>query len=314
MPERVHRQQRRHAHRVAEVVAVHAAGEGRAGGRLRGHEPGLLPVAQVRPHERGDDAGEVGPAADAPHDHVGVLAGLLHLRDRLLADHGLVQQHVVQHRSERVVGALVAGRHLDRLGDRDAERARRVRGLRAPGLGPVGGAAVHRRAPHLHHRAAVGLLVVARADHEDLALHAHQPAGEGKRGAPLPGTGLGREPAHALLAVVVGLRHGRVGLVRARRRGALVLVVDVRRGIELALEAPRPVQRRRAPQLVDLAHLVGDLDLRLGRDLLRDQAHREDRREVVGARRALRRGAAAARARRAGPASGSPSGWGSPPR
>ena len=143
---------------------------------------------------------------------------------------------------------------------------------------------MHRRAPHLHHRAAVGLLVVARADHEHLALHAHQPAGEGERRAPLPRAGLGREPAHALLAVVVGLRHRRVGLVRARRRGALVLVVDVRRGIELALEAARPVQRRRAPQLVDLAHLVGDLDLRLGRDLLRDQAHREDRRQVVGAR------------------------------
>jgi hypothetical protein len=41
------------------------------------------------------------------------------------------------------------------------------------------------------------------------------------------------------------------------------------------------------PQLVDLAHLVGDLDLRLARDLLLDQAHREDRGEVLGPDRLL---------------------------
>ena len=168
------------------------------------------------------------------------------------------------------------------------------------------------RAPGLHHRPAVGLLVVADADHEHLALEVEQLAGERQRRAPLAGAGLGGELAHALALVVVGLRDGGVRLVRAGGRDALVLVVDVRGGVERALEAVRAVERRRAPQLVDLAHLLGDLDLGLGRDLLLDQPHREDRRQVVGAERLLGRRVKRRRAARpAGRAAGSPSASGS---
>ena len=52
---------------------------------------------------------------------------------------------------------------------------------------------------------------------------------------------------------------------------------------------PRPVARRRAgaeegrgpPELVDLPHLVRDLDVALGTHLLLDERHREEGREVV---------------------------------
>ena len=141
---------------------------------------------------------------------------------------------------------------------------------------------MHGRAPGLHHRAPVGLLVVARADHEDLALEPEQRAGERERGAPLAGAGLRGELLDPGLRVLVGLRHRGVGLVRARGRDALVLVEDLRRGAELLLEAPRAVERRRPPQPVGVAHGVRDRDLGLRRDLLHDQRHREDRREVLG--------------------------------
>src|SRR3954467_11171234 len=62
---------------------------------------------------------------------------------------------------------------------------------------------MHRRSPGLHHRAAVRLLVVARADHEDLALEPEQRAGERERRAPLARAGLRRELAHAGLGVLV---------------------------------------------------------------------------------------------------------------
>ena len=45
-----------------------------------------------------------------------------------------MQQHVVEHAAERVVGVLVLGGDLDRLGDRDAERAGGVIGLRLAGI------------------------------------------------------------------------------------------------------------------------------------------------------------------------------------
>ncbi len=192
---------------------------------------------------------------------------------------------MVEHRAERVVGGGVARGHLDRLGDRDPQRAGGMRGLGAARVGGVARRADHGRAPALHHRAPVGLLVVARADHVDHALEPEQRAGERERRPPLPGAGLRGQALDAGLLVGIRLGHRAVGLVRTSRRDALVLVVDARRRIEGALEAVRPVQRRRAPQLVDLADLLRDLDLGVGRYLLADQLHREDRRQVLRAGR-----------------------------
>ena len=119
------------------------------------------------------------------------------------------------------------------------------------------------RAERLHHDPAVRLLVVGRADLPHLALEAEQRAGEGQRGAPLAGAGLGGELPDPGLGVVVRLRHGGVRLVRAGGRDALVLVVDPRRRAERLLQPVRPVQRRRPPQPVDVEHLVGDVDVPL---------------------------------------------------
>ena len=57
---------------VAEVVAVVAAGQRRAGGRLDGDDARLGAAAQACAEEREGDAGEVGAAADAADDHVRV--------------------------------------------------------------------------------------------------------------------------------------------------------------------------------------------------------------------------------------------------
>ncbi len=130
-----------------------------------------------------------------------------------------------------------------------------------------------------------------------------------------PAPGLGGELVDARLLVRVRLRHRRVRLVRAGRRDALVLVVDARRRPERLLEAAGAVQRRRPPELVGLADRLGDLDERLGRDLLEDELHREDRAEVGRPRRLLRlRDSAAGSGRRGCPGSCSPSAWGSRPR
>ena len=287
VPQRVHGKERRHARGVAEVVAIHPACERRAGRGLRGEEPGGGVPAQPAADEREREAGEVRPPAHAPDHDIRLLARHRHLGERLLPDHGLVHAHVVEHRAERVVGVGIAGRHLHRLRDRDPERSGRVLGVRPPGLGRVARRAVHGGAPRLHHRAPVRLLVVARADHVHDAVEVEQAAGERQGRAPLAIARLGRKPLQAGLLVLVRLRHRAVRLVGTSRRAALVLVVDVGRRIELALEAAGAEQRRRSPAPVHVAHLVRDLDLRIGGDLLLDQAHREDRGEVVGPRRLL---------------------------
>ena len=192
---------------------------------------------------------------------------------------------MVEHRPERVVRIGVLRGHLDRLGDRDPERAGGVLALRAAGLRDLARRTVNRRPPDLHHRAAIGLLVVARPDHPDLAFEIEEATSERQRRAPLPSPRLSGQLVDPSLGVLIRLRDRGVGLVRTCRRAALVLVVDVRRRIEGPLQSMRTEERRRAPQLVDVAHPVGDLDLRFGRDLLQNQSHRKDRRQVVRSRR-----------------------------
>src|SRR5207249_8678058 len=88
--------------------------------------------------------------------------------------------------------------------------------------------------------------------------------------------------------VVVRLRHRRVRLVAAGRAHALVFVVNMRRRAERLLESPRTIEWRRPPQAIDVTDLVRDLDPALLADLLLDQLHREERRQILGPDRVLR--------------------------
>src|SRR5215207_9791421 len=261
VPERIHLHHRGGAGGIAEVVSVAALRKRGARGRLDGHDARALPILQVLADEREGHAAEVRAAPDAADDHIGVLAGQLHLLERFLPDHGLVQQHVVQDAPERVLGVVVSHSVLDSLAYGDPERARRVRVLLqdvAASLREVRGARVNFGPVSLHHNAPVWFLIVADADHVDRAIEAHHPAGECEGGAPLARPRLGGQAPDTLFAVVIRLGDGCVRLVAAGRRAALVLVVDVGRGVEEPLQTPGAEERGRAPEAIDLTHFFGD--------------------------------------------------------
>ena len=88
--------------------------------------------------------------------------------------------------------------------------------------------------------------------------------------------------ADALPLVVVRLRHRGIQLVRAGRADAFVFVINTCRRIERLLQAARAHKRRRPPLRVNLPHFSGNLNLALGADLLHDQGHGKQRREIVG--------------------------------
>ena len=152
------------------------------------------------------------------------------------------------------------------------------------------GEAMHLGAPELHHALAVGLLLEAHLHHVDGALEAEHLAGQRDGAAPLPGAGLAGDALRAADLVVVGLGHGGVGLVRAGRRDPLVLVVDVGRGAERLLEPVGAEERAGAPDLVDLADLVGDLHPAFRAHLLLDEPHGEEGEQVGGGDGLLRAG------------------------
>ena len=130
--------------------------------------------------------GEVRATAGAADDDVGRLAGHPHLLDRLLADDGLMEEHVVEDRAEGVLRVVAGRRVLDRLADRHPERAGAVRRL-GEDLAAVGRVLARAgndlRAVGFHEDPPVRLLVVAGPDHVDLDLEAEERAGEGQ-GAP----------------------------------------------------------------------------------------------------------------------------------
>src|SRR6478609_3840092 len=282
--ERVHRYERSQLARVAEVVGEHAAGQRRARRRLA-REHVDLAAGDLLADEREREPREVRAAADAADDDVRERAGHLHLRDRLLPDHRLVQEHVVEDAAERVRRVVALRRVLHGFRDRDPEAAGRVGELledRTAALRVARRARHDLRAPELDHRAPERLLVVRDANHVDLALEPDQLARERKRTPPLAGASLRREARTALLLVVVRLRDGGVRLVAPWRADALVLVEDPRPRPRGLLEPVCPVERRRAPEAVDVEDLLGNRDLCVLADLLEHQRHREERREVVG--------------------------------
>jgi hypothetical protein len=122
----VHGHEGRQLGGVAEVVGERPARKRRARGRLaRDHVD--VGARDLVADEGQGEAGEVRAAADRADHHVdAALPGEVELAMRLLADHGLVQQDVVQHRAERVARVVMRGGVLDRLGDGDAEAAGRV--------------------------------------------------------------------------------------------------------------------------------------------------------------------------------------------
>ena len=88
-------------------------------------------VAYVLPHERERDAPlKFEPPPAHPITMSGVLAGHVHLLERLLADDRLVEEHVGQERAEAVLLLPVGGhRGLDAFGDSDPEGPWMVRVL-----------------------------------------------------------------------------------------------------------------------------------------------------------------------------------------
>ncbi|OPZ19647.1 MAG: hypothetical protein BWZ10_00881 [candidate division BRC1 bacterium ADurb.BinA364] len=156
-----------------------------------------------------------------------------------------------------------------------------MRADRPAGLRAVAGRGIGLAAPALHHQFAIRFLFETAAHHVHGAFHAIQVGGEGKRAAPLPRARFGGQVVYAFHFVEVGLGDGGVGFVAARGRYGFVFVVDARGSAEGFFQAERPVQRRGAPCREDAQNIVGNIDPWVHADFLHDQAHGENRAQVV---------------------------------
>ena len=250
---------------VAEVVFEHAPGQAGAGGRLHGDDAVVRLAPQHLAHEGGDQTAQIGAAAGAADDDIRLDAVFIQSRLCLQTDDGLVQQHLIQHTAQHIAGVGRGSGALHGLTDGAAQRAGGVGELRqdlAAYLGGQGGRGGHVRAVGPHDLAAEGLLLIGALHHEHMAVQPQIGAGHAQRRAPLAGTGLGGHAGQTLLLGVVGLGDGGVQLVAAGGVVALELVVDVRRGTQLILQAVGTHQGRGTVHFIEIPHVLGDGDIR----------------------------------------------------
>ena len=283
--ERVHLRERTDAAGVAVVVGILAARKRRAARRLDGDDAVVCLAAQLLAHERRDEAAEVGAAARAADDHVGLYAELSERRARLEADDRLVKEHLVENRAEHIAVARGLYRSLHRLGDRAAKRAGRAGML---GVDEAADLCLHRRrrrdarAVRAHHLAAERLLLVGALHHEDAAVKPEESARHRERRSPLARASLGRHAFEPLGLRIVRLRDGGIELVGARGVVALELVVDFCRSTERFFEEVCPHERRRAEHPVEVADRLRYLEKRRCLvKLLRDQFVAKNMRKVL---------------------------------
>jgi hypothetical protein len=128
-PRGVHLGQRGQMRGIAEVIGIRATGQGGTGRRFNRDDANLLPAAQLRADKGEGDAGEIGAAAGAGHDHIGIVVRPFPTAPSFQPDHRLMQQHMVQHRAKRVFGVVALDGDFHRLGNSDAETARMIRTL-----------------------------------------------------------------------------------------------------------------------------------------------------------------------------------------
>ena len=122
MAQRVHRNQRRVASLVAKVVLEFATSEFWARCRFGGNEARVALTAQVVAHKWERNARKIAATAKAPNHHIGIFASHFHLLLRLQANHGLVESHMVEHRSKHILAVGRGARQFHSLRNGGAER------------------------------------------------------------------------------------------------------------------------------------------------------------------------------------------------
>ena len=258
----------------------------RAGCRLDSDDLVVCFAAELLAHEGSDQAAEVGTAACAADDHVGLDAVFVKCGLGLETDDRLVQEHLVQHGAEHVAVAGVGDGDFDSFGNRAAERTGRAgefgKNLAAD-LGFVGRRGRDVRAVGTHHFTAEGLLFVGNLNHENLAVETEVCAGHRESRAPLAGAGFGCDALQALLLCVVGLRDRGIQLVRAGGVVAFKFVVNLSRGLQLFFQAVSADERRRTVHFVEIADFLRDrVELRVVVQFLLYKFFAEDAAEFFG--------------------------------
>ena len=262
--EGVHFCQRTDLSCVTEVIGEFTSCQARAGSRLHSDEAVVGFASELFAHEGGDQTAEVGTAAGASDDHVGLDAELVKGRLCFQTDDGLMQKHLIEHAAEHIAVAFLLGGGFDGFGDGAAEASGGAGEFSENLLADFcfhRGRRRDRRSVGSHDFAAEGLLLIGNLHHVDLAVQTEEGTRHRKSGTPLTCACFGGDAFQTLLLGVIGLRHGGIELVAAAGVVAFKFVVDLGRRAERFLEEVCPDQRRRTEHFVAVPDLLGNFNV-----------------------------------------------------
>ena len=294
MTESVHRHHRCQTCCITEVVLKLTACQFRTRCGLNGNNASLLSLADIATNEGETDTCEVRATTEATDNNIGLVASHLHLLDTLLADNGLVQQYVVHHTTQAITSILaVLQSTLHSLRDSHTEITAAI-GILGQHLATEVCSIARRRdnvrTPRIHQQLTVRLLLAANLNHIDAQVDVKILTRKRNGATPLTATGLSCEVLDTLLGIVICLRNSRIGLMRTCGRNTLILEVNLRRRIQHTLQIVGTYHGRRTPNLIQILHLVGYLNITLCRELLthqllaKDAAHRLEGHGLLGLR------------------------------
>ncbi len=173
MSQGVHLHDRRITRSITIIVGVRPFGQGRTGGRLDGNAAQICrPLVSRRlVGKKGEgNTAKAGATTARTKDHVRIEANLVELFLGFEANHGLMQQHMVEDRTQGVTGIRVGCCLFNSLGNCQTKRALTIRisGQRsAARVGQIGRRGKDFRPPGLHHRATERLLLITDINHEN---------------------------------------------------------------------------------------------------------------------------------------------------
>src|SRR5579871_3179418 len=106
---------------VAEIISKAALGETRTRSRLHSDHARIAFALDLAADIRHYEAGKIRAASGAADDDVWLFAGESHLLDRFLANDRLMQQHVIEHAAQRVLGVWIFRSHFNGFRDGNAK-------------------------------------------------------------------------------------------------------------------------------------------------------------------------------------------------
>ena len=234
-PQRVHFRHRRDLSGIAEIIFVDASRKGRAGSRFDGYNPRIALSGKLILHKRRDQSAQIRAASRAAYYNIRIFIQQLHCLFCFQPDNRLVEQHLIENRTQHVTISVAGDSPLYGLGNGASQAAAVLRIFGqdfSPRFRPIRRRGEYIGAEGFHNVLSERFLVIRNFYHIHFQIQTKVGARFGQGSSPLSRSGFRGNPFQPLLFRVISLGHSGVQLVAAGSIVSFKFIIDLRRRIQ----------------------------------------------------------------------------------